>query len=52
MVGYYGPIALRSDTVYGMMGKMRQEVDLMKRIVLITEELSNSTPYERTLLQL
>lgn len=24
----------------------------MKRIVLITEELSNSTPYERTLLQL
>ena len=24
----------------------------MKRIVLITEELSNSTPYKRTLLQL
>ena len=24
----------------------------MKRIILITEELSNSTPYERTLLQL
>lgn len=52
VAGYYGPIALRSDTVYGMIEKIRQEVDSTKRIVLITEELSNSTPYKRTLLQL